>query len=219
MTGWDDILGPHMQAPYFLDMMQRIQQEREQGITVYPPADDVFNALKFTPLAKVRVVILGQDPYHGPGQAHGLSFSVPEGNKVPPSLVNIYKELAQDIEGFVIPAHGNLTAWAKQGTLLLNTALTVQEGKANSHAKYGWHRFTDAIISAVNEHTSGTVFLLWGSHAQRKGEHIDSQKHHVLSAPHPSPLSAHRGFFGCGHLSQTNKLLVAQGDTPINWQL
>ena len=219
MTTWQDALGPQKEAEYFTRLMARIQSEREAGKVIYPPQQDVFNALKFTPLESVKVVILGQDPYHGPDQAHGLCFSVLPGVKTPPSLVNIYKELAADIDGFVIPKQGTLTSWAEQGVLLLNTVLTVEQGKAHSHAKWGWETFTDAVIDAVNRHQQGVVFLLWGSHAQKKGMHIDTSKHHVLSAPHPSPLSAHRGFLGCKHFSQTNQLLSSQNKSPINWQL
>ncbi|GGF74068.1 uracil-DNA glycosylase [Alteromonas lipolytica] len=219
MPGWQEILGPQKQADYFVNLMARVEAEREAGKVIYPPSHDVFNALKYTPLDAVKVVILGQDPYHGPNQAHGLCFSVLPGVKTPPSLVNIYKELAADIDGFAIPNHGTLTSWAEQGVLLLNTVLTVEQGKAHSHAKWGWERFTDAIIDAVNQHQQGVVFLLWGSHAQKKGMHIDTSKHHVLSAPHPSPLSAHRGFFGCKHFSQTNQLLVSQNKSPVNWQV
>ena len=219
MTTWQDALGPQKEAEYFTRLMARIQSEREAGKVIYPPQQDVFNALKFTPLESVKVVILGQDPYHGPDQAHGLCFSVLPGVKTPPSLVNIYKELATDIDGFVIPEHGTLTGWAEQGVLLLNTVLTVEQGKAHSHAKWGWETFTDAVIDAVNRHQQGVVFLLWGSHAQKKGMHIDTSKHHVLSAPHPSPLSAHRGFLGCKHFSQTNQLLSSQNKSPINWQV
>ena len=219
MTTWQDALGPQKEAEYFTRLMARIQSEREAGKEIYPPQQDVLNALKFTPLESVKVVILGQDPYHGPDQAHGLCFSVLPGVKTPPSLVNIYKELATDIDGFVIPEHGTLTGWAEQGVLLLNTVLTVEQGKAHSHAKWGWETFTDAVIDAVNRHQQDVVFLLWGSHAQKKGQHIDTSKHHVLSAPHPSPLSAHRGFLGCKHFSQTNQLLSSQNKSPINWQL
>ena len=219
MTTWQDALGPQKEAEYFTRLMARVESEREAGKVIYPPQQDVFNALKYTPLESVKVVILGQDPYHGPDQAHGLCFSVLPGVKTPPSLVNIYKELATDIDGFVIPEHGTLTGWAEQGVLLLNTVLTVEQGKAHSHAKWGWETFTDAVIDAVNRHQQDVVFLLWGSHAQKKGKHIDTSKHHVLSAPHPSPLSAHRGFLGCKHFSQTNQLLSSQNKLPINWQV
>lgn len=219
MTTWQDALGPQKEAEYFTRLLARVEAEREAGKVIYPPQQDVFNALKYTPLESVKVVILGQDPYHGPDQAHGLCFSVLSGVKTPPSLVNIYKELAADIDGFVIPKQGTLTSWAEQGVLLLNTVLTVEQGKAHSHAKWGWETFTDAVIDAVNRHQQGVVFLLWGSHAQKKGMHIDTSKHHVLSAPHPSPLSAHRGFLGCKHFSQTNQLLSSRNKSPINWQV
>ncbi|MCP3863553.1 MAG: uracil-DNA glycosylase [Aestuariibacter sp.] len=219
MPAWQEVLGPVKHADFFQQLMARIDAERAAGKAIYPPASEVFNALTLTPLDDVKVVILGQDPYHGPGQAHGLCFSVQPGVKTPPSLVNIYKELAQDIEGFHVPEHGNLTAWAEQGVLLLNTVLTVEQGKAHSHAKWGWETFTDAVIKSVNDTQQGVVFLLWGSHAQKKGQNIDTQKHYVLNAPHPSPLSAHRGFLGCRHFSQTNTLLSQQGKTPVNWQV
>ena len=219
MPAWQEVLGPVKRADFFQQLMARIDAERAAGKAIYPPASEVFNALTLTPLDNVKVVILGQDPYHGPGQAHGLCFSVQSGVKTPPSLVNIYKELAQDIEGFHVPEHGNLIAWAEQGVLLLNTVLTVEQGKAHSHAKWGWETFTDAVIKSVNDTQQGVVFLLWGSHAQKKGQNIDTQKHYVLNAPHPSPLSAHRGFLGCRHFSQTNTLLSQQGKTPVNWQV
>lgn len=219
MATWQDAIGPQKKADYFVQLMARVQAEREAGKVIYPPSQDVFNALKFTPLDSVKVVILGQDPYHGPDQAHGLCFSVLPGVKTPPSLVNIYKELAADIDGFQIPNHGTLTSWAEQGVLLLNTVLTVEQGNAHSHAKWGWERFTDAVINAVNKYQDGVVFLLWGSHAQRKGQNIDTAKHHVLTAPHPSPLSAHRGFLGSKHFSQTNQLLSRQNKSPVNWQV
>ena len=216
---WSDVLGNEKRQPYFVEMLNEISRQRTQGVTVYPPQSDVFNAFAKTPLEQVKVVILGQDPYHGPLQAHGLCFSVPQGVKPPPSLGNIYKELANDIEDFEIPKHGNLTAWAEQGVLLLNTVLTVQAGQAHSHAKLGWEQFTDTVIQAVSDNTEGIVFLLWGGHAQRKADRVDTQKHHILKAPHPSPLSAHRGFLGCGHFSQTNALLTASNRQPINWQV
>lgn len=216
---WSDVLGNEKRQPYFVEMLNEISRQRTQGVTVYPPQSDVFNAFSKTPLEQIKVVILGQDPYHGPLQAHGLCFSVPQGVKPPPSLGNIYKELASDIEGFEIPKHGNLTAWAEQGVLLLNTVLTVQAGQAHSHAKLGWEHFTDTVIQAISDNTEGIVFLLWGGHAQRKAARVDTQKHHILKAPHPSPLSAHRGFLGCGHFSQANALLTASNRQPINWQV
>jgi uracil-DNA glycosylase len=216
---WHDVIGAEKQQAYFQQTLSFVDAERQAGKVIYPPAKDVFNAFRFTEFNQVKVVILGQDPYHGPNQAHGLCFSVLPGIKPPPSLVNMYKELAQDIEGFQIPAHGFLQSWAEQGVLLLNTVLTVEQGKAHSHATSGWEVFTDRVIEAINQHQQGVVFLLWGSHAQKKGRFIDRNKHYVLSAPHPSPLSAHRGFLGCRHFSQTNQLLSQQGKTPIRWHL
>jgi uracil-DNA glycosylase len=219
MTTWADILGKEKQQPYFQQMMQFIEKERAAGKTIYPPRQDVFNTFDLTQFDKVKVVILGQDPYHGPNQSHGLCFSVQPGVKVPPSLANIYKELASDISGFTIPQDGFLQSWAEQGVLLLNTVLTVEQAQAHSHAKIGWERFTDEVIQQLSDRCSGLVFLLWGSHAQKKGLIIDKQKHHILSAPHPSPLSAYRGFFGCRHFSQTNNLLKQQNKRPIDWQV
>ncbi|NHB93175.1 uracil-DNA glycosylase [Photorhabdus cinerea] len=214
---WHNVIGNEKKQPYFLDTLAYVAKERQAGKTIYPPQQDVFNAFRYTELADIKVVILGQDPYHGPNQAHGLSFSVQPGIPAPPSLVNMYKELTSDIPGFQYPNHGCLISWAKQGVLLLNTVLTVERGNAHSHANLGWETFTDKVIAAINEHRSGVVFLLWGSHAQKKGCFIDGNKHHVLKAPHPSPLSAHRGFFGCKHFSKANELLEKQGLEPINW--
>jgi uracil-DNA glycosylase len=219
MTTWADILGQEKQQSYFQQMMQFVESQRAAGKTIYPPREDVFNAFNLTELDKVNVVILGQDPYHGPNQAHGLCFSVLPSVKIPPSLVNMYKELATDISGFTVPQHGFLESWAEQGVLLLNTVLTVEQAQAHSHAKIGWERFTDTVIQQLSEHCNGLVFLLWGSHAQKKGQVIDKQKHYVLSAPHPSPLSAYRGFFGCKHFSQANNILEQQSKSLINWQL
>ena len=216
---WEDVIGAEKQKPYFQTLIQRVEKARQSGKIVYPPREDVFNALKLTPFENVKVVILGQDPYHGPDQAHGLCFSVQHGMATPPSLKNIYKELARDIDGFSIPGHGDLTSWAQQGVLLLNTVLTVEQGNAHSHAKWGWETLTDQIIQAVSDHKQGVVFLLWGSHAQKKGKNIDKSKHYVLNAPHPSPLSAHRGFLGCGHFSKTNTLLREQSESGIIWQV
>ncbi len=218
MHNWQQALGEEKNKAYFTDLMQRIEQARASGKVIYPPKADTFNALKFTPLEDVKVVILGQDPYHGAGQAHGLCFSVLPGVKPPPSLNNIYKELSADIPGFTPPEHGDLSAWAEQGVLLLNTVLTVEEGNAHSHAKWGWETFTDAVIDAVNRHTEHTVFMLWGSHAQKKGRQVSSDRHLVLQSPHPSPLSAHRGFLGCRHFSQANNYLQAHGKRPVAWQ-
>ncbi len=215
---WHDVIGLEKQQAYFQQTLEFVEGERSAGKVIYPPAKDVFNAFRFTEFGDVKVVILGQDPYHGPNQAHGLCFSVLPGVKTPPSLVNMYKELAQDIPGFEIPNHGYLKSWAEQGVLLLNTVLTVEQGQAHSHAKTGWETFTDRVIEAINQHNENVIFLLWGSHAQKKGRVIDSQKHHVLMAPHPSPLSAHRGFFGSQHFSKTNQILSKLGKAPINWQ-
>lgn len=219
VSTWKQALDGEKDKPYFQQIMRHVQQVRAAGVTVYPPQKDIFNAFKFTEFADVKVVILGQDPYHGPNQAHGLCFSVLPGVKTPPSLQNIYKELHQDIAGFDVPEHGFLQGWAEQGVFLLNTVLTVEQGNAHSHAKIGWETFTDHVIASLSEYGDGIVFLLWGSHAQRKGNVIDTQKHHVLKAPHPSPLSAHRGFFGCKHFSQTNRLLQQQNKTAVNWQI
>lgn len=215
---WHDILAPEKTQPYFVETLQFVAAERAAGKTIYPPQKDVFNAFRYTEFHDVKVVILGQDPYHGPGQAHGLAFSVLPGVAVPPSLVNIYEELSQDIPGFVRPNHGCLISWARQGVLLLNTVLTVEAGKAHSHARTGWEHFTDKVVEALNAQRDGLVFLLWGAHAQRKGSIIDAQRHCVLKAPHPSPLSAHRGFFGCRHFSKTNHYLSQRGVAPIDWQ-
>lgn len=214
---WHDVLADEKEKPYFKETLQAVAQQRAAGVTVYPPQKDVFNAFKLTELGDIKVVILGQDPYHGPNQAHGLAFSVLPGVAIPPSLLNMYKELEQDIDGFQRPQHGFLESWATQGVMLLNTVLTVEAGKAHSHARLGWETFTDRVIDAINTHREGVVFLLWGSHAQKKGSIIDAQRHHVLKAPHPSPLSAHRGFLGCRHFSQTNALLSQAGETPIDW--
>ncbi|MCU5773919.1 uracil-DNA glycosylase [Erwiniaceae bacterium BAC15a-03b] len=214
---WHDVLAEEKQKPYFIETLNAVASERAAGKTIYPPQKDVFNAFRLTELGAIKVVILGQDPYHGPNQAHGLAFSVLPGVAVPPSLVNMYKELVSDIAGFERPGHGFLESWAKQGVMLLNTVLTVEGGKAHSHARFGWETFTDNVIAAINQHREGVVFLLWGSHAQKKGSIIDRQRHHVLQAPHPSPLSAHRGFLGCGHFSKTNAYLSERGETPIDW--
>ncbi len=219
METWQQALGDEKSQPYFQAILARVREERERGITVFPPAADVFNAFKLTEFANVRVVILGQDPYHNVGQAHGLAFSVREGVAIPPSLVNIYKELADDIDGFRIPEHGCLNHWAEQGVLLLNTVLTVRAHQAHSHAQFGWETFTDRVIAQINQHREGVVFMLWGSHAQKKGSIIDRQRHLVLTAPHPSPLSAYRGFFGCRHFSQANAYLREQGLPEIDWQI
>lgn len=219
MQSWQNFLQQQQQQEYFEQIQSYVANARQQGKVVYPPEDDVFSAFTATPLDQVKVVILGQDPYHGPDQAHGLSFSVKPGVKTPPSLANMYKELATDIDGFTIPDHGYLQSWAEQGVLLLNTVLTVEQGNAHSHAKIGWETFTDKVIEHIDQECEGVIFLLWGAHAQKKGKKINTQKHHVLKSAHPSPLSAYRGFFGCKHFSQTNTLLQAMNKTPITWQV
>ncbi len=219
MQTWHDALGAEKQQPYFQHILNTVKAERASGQTVYPPAADVFNAFKATEFGQVKVVILGQDPYHGAGQAHGLAFSVRPEVDIPPSLANIYKELATDIEGFHIPNHGYLQHWADQGVLLLNTVLTVRAHQAHSHAALGWEQFTDRVIAQLNEHRRNVVFMLWGSHAQKKGAFIDRSRHLVLSAPHPSPLSAYRGFFGCRHFSQANAYLQQHGLGAVDWQV
>ena len=219
MKTWKEAIGEEKEKPYFQQILQQVHQARHAGVAIYPPQNEVFSAFSLTEFDQVKVVILGQDPYHRPNQAHGLSFSVKPPVAPPPSLINIYKELATDIEGFIVPKHGYLVDWAKQGVLLLNTVLTVEEGKANSHANWGWETFTDKVIAKLNAHRENIVFLLWGSHAQKKGAFIDRNKHCVLTAPHPSPLAAHRGFFGCHHFSKANEYLKAHGMAEINWQL
>ncbi len=213
---WLPVLGEEQNKPYYQELYRFVGEERRK-YTVYPPGPDVFNALLFTPYEKVRVMIIGQDPYHEPGQAHGMAFSVRPGVPPPPSLLNIFKELHEDV-GFRIPNHGCLVPWAEQGVLLLNAVLTVRAHQANSHQGKGWEIFTDTVIRAVNQKETPVVFLLWGSYAQRKAELIDS-RHILLKAPHPSPLSASRGFFGCRHFSKTNAALLAAGQPPIDWQL
>ncbi len=215
---WQKYLGPELKKDYMLELDHFLAEELKAGKAIYPKLDDIFNAFKLCSLADVKVVIIGQDPYHGVGQAHGLSFSVRPGVKIPPSLKNIYKELESDI-GVKTVEHGFLDSWAKQGVLLLNSVLTVQAGQANSHQKKGWEIFTDSIIKVLNEHGQSLVFLLWGSPAQKKGKNIDESKHLVLKSVHPSPLSAYRGFFGCQHFSKTNKFLAEHGRVPIEWQL
>ena len=215
---WHQHLQAEFEKPYMLALRAFLRAEKDQRKIIYPASKDCFNALNFTGFDHVKIVILGQDPYHGAGQAHGLSFSVPVGVKIPPSLDNIYKELAADV-GFVPVKHGYLVSWAQQGVLLLNSVLTVEAGKANAHQGKGWETFTDRIIELINEQHRHVVFLLWGAYAQKKGAMIDTQKHLVLKTVHPSPLSAYRGFLGCRHFSQANAYLVAQGKAPIDWQL
>ncbi len=215
---WLDVLGGEFEKPYMRSLKGFLQEEKANGKTLYPPGSLWFNAFNATPFDKVKVVILGQDPYHGPNQAHGLCFSVMPGVRVPPSLVNIYKELQSDL-GIEPPGHGCLTNWAEQGVLLLNATLTVEAGRAGAHQGKGWEQFTDAAIRALNDRREHLVFMLWGSYAQKKGAFIDRHKHLVLTAPHPSPLSAHRGFLGCRHFSQANDYLARNGRDPIDWSL
>ena len=212
---WDNILCGEFEKPYYLKIREFLKAEYFSR-RIFPPMHDIFNALKYTPFSNTKVVILGQDPYHELGQAHGLSFSVKKGVKIPPSLVNIYKELHDDI-GMVIPNHGELTSWATQGVLLLNATLTVREGQANSHQKIGWATFTDNVIKQLNESQRPIVFLLWGGNARSKKAYITNKHHLVLETVHPSPLSAYGGFFGCKHFSRANEFLKSTGQEPINW--
>ena len=215
---WKALLQDEFKKPYFKQIVDHLKTEREQGKTIYPPGSLIFNAFNQTPFDQVKVVILGQDPYHGAGQAMGLSFSVPRGIMPPPSLVNIFKVLQEDT-GMRTPQHGDLTAWARQGVMLLNASLTVRAADPMSHSKIGWHHFTDAVISKISQQRTHVVFLLWGKFAQEKTKLIDGSKHLVLKAAHPSPLSAHNGFFGCRHFSRTNEYLIKNGMDPINWAL
>ena len=215
---WLDTIKGEFAKPYYKDLYRFVKAEYDSSV-VYPPADDIFNAFHFTPLSEVKVLVLGQDPYHGENQAHGLCFSVlPSQPEIPPSLQNIYKELASDLDCY-IPNNGYLEKWAKQGVLMLNTVLTVRAHQANSHQGKGWEQFTDAIIRAVNEQDRPIVYLLWGKPAQSKIPMLTNPKHLILKAPHPSPLSAYRGFFGCKHFSQTNEFLQKNGIAPIDWQI
>jgi uracil-DNA glycosylase len=213
---WLPVLRPEFQKPYYRKLYDFVRQEYHQHV-VYPPSEDIFNAFHFTPLSEVKVLILGQDPYHGEHQAHGLCFSVEQGQEIPPSLMNIYQELHEEL-GCYIPDNGYLKKWADQGVLMLNTVLTVRAHQANSHQGMGWEKFTDAVINAVNAQDRPIVYLLWGKPAQSKIPMLTNPRHLVLKAPHPSPLSAYRGFFGCGHFKQANEFLEANGVTPIDWQ-
>lgn len=214
---WKILLGNEFNSSYFISMKTFLVDEKRKCV-IYPPGSQIFSAFDFTPFEKVKVVILGQDPYHGRGQANGLCFSVTDGISKPPSLVNIFKELNYDL-GIPISQSGNLESWAKQGVLLLNATLTVREGQAGSHQNKGWEIFTDAVIRNLSQHTTGLIFLLWGAYAQAKAKMIDITKHHILKAAHPSPLSAYNGFFGCRHFSKTNELLKQMGKEEINWAL
>ena len=214
-NSWLEVLRPEFDAAYFLELKQFLVEEKKKHV-IYPPGNQIFEAFNLTPFNQVKVVILGQDPYHGKGQAHGLCFSVAKGIKKPPSLINIFKEIKNDL-GYEIPEHGNLEKWAKQGVLLINATLTVRAGQAGSHQKKGWENFTDAIIHKLSEDREELIFLLWGNFAIAKKSLIDTDKHHVLTAPHPSPFSANRGFLGCRHFSKTNEILAGLGKTPIDW--
>ncbi|PCJ38703.1 MAG: uracil-DNA glycosylase [Moraxellaceae bacterium] len=216
-AGWQQQLAAEFDQEY-MQHLDAFLTQQQQGKTIYPPEEDRFNAFKYTPFDEVNVVILGQDPYHGPGQAHGLCFSVPDGIKPPPSLKNIFKEIHRDL-GLPIATNGCLTSWAKQGVLLLNSVMTVEQASAGSHQKQGWELFTDSVIQRLNEHKEGVVFLLWGSYAHKKGQFIDESRHKVLRAVHPSPLSAHRGFLGCGHFGEANAYLKSIGKEPVDWSL
>ena len=215
---WRQALAPEFGNPYMSELRRFLMSEKEAGKRIFPKGAEYFRALDLTPLDQVKVVILGQDPYHGSGQAHGLCFSVQPDVRIPPSLANIYKELQSDL-GISPASHGFLEHWARQGVLLLNSVLTVEEARAASHQGRGWERFTDAVIRAVNDRCDGVVFLLWGSYAQKKAAFVDRDRHLVLRAPHPSPLSAHNGFFGSRHFSQANAFLVSRGKQPIDWKL
>jgi uracil-DNA glycosylase len=214
---WKSALADEFGKPYFESLVRFLHQEKAAGNTIFPPGSQIFRAFELTPVDKVKVVILGQDPYHGPGQAHGLSFSVPEGVTAPPSLKNIFKEIESDM-GVRMSGYPNLESWARQGVLLLNAVLTVRSGVAASHSKIGWQEFTDAVIKYISDNCEGVVFMLWGNFASTKSELIDKSRHFVLEAAHPSPL-ARGAFFGCRHFSRANEALAASGRTPINWQL
>ena len=215
---WLARLGGEFEQPYMQKLRAFLVAEKQAGKCIFPAGNEFFSAFEHTPLDKVKVVILGQDPYHGEGQAHGLCFSVRPGVKIPPSLQNIYREIHAEL-GLPIPDHGHLTAWADRGVLLLNSVLSVECARAASHQGQGWETFTDRVIEVINREREGVVFMLWGSYAQRKGAIIDGQRHCVLKAPHPSPLSAHRGFFGCGHFRAANEYLERRGESPIDWSL
>jgi uracil-DNA glycosylase len=217
---WLEVLGDEFEKDYMLKLKQFLKEEKESGQKIYPKGSDIFAAFNKTPFDKVKVVILGQDPYHGPNQAHGLSFSVQKGMQTPPSLQNIYKELATDIPGFQIPKTGDLTEWAEQGVLLLNATLTVRAATAGSHQKKGWEKFTDTVIKTISDKKSGVVFILWGNYAQSKAELIDDTKHLIIKSTHPSPLAVSRGgFFGSKPFSKTNEYLKQQGEKPIDWSI
>ena len=223
---WKQALAAEFDAPYMTELRDFLAAEKAKGQVIYPPGSEIFAALDTTPLDSVRVVILGQDPYHGPDQAHGLCFSVRPGVEIPPSLVNIFREIREDMQDPDVPGgrpdgrigeDGHLNGWAEQGVLLLNSVLTVERGRAGAHRGRGWEQFTDRVIEIINDQRENVVFMLWGSYARQKGERVDRSRHCVLTAPHPSPLSAHRGFFGCRHFSQANRYLAEHGQPPIDW--
>lgn len=217
--GWFEVLKDEFEKPYMKSLKNFLQQEKQAGFTIFPKGSDIFNAFKHTPFEKVKVVILGQDPYHGVGQAHGLSFSVQKGIVPPPSLKNIYKELADEFPDFKIPSHGELTSWADQGVMLLNATLTVRAHTAGSHQNKGWEQFTDKVISELSAKRSGLVFILWGNYAKQKESLIDQSKHFIIKSAHPSPFSAYNGFFGSKPFSKTNEILKKEGKEPIDWQI
>lgn len=218
-SGWKKSLENEFKEAYFHDLVEFLKNEKSSKQVVYPPGPFIFNAFNLTDLDQVKVVIIGQDPYHGPNQAHGLSFSVQKGVPAPPSLMNIYKEIQNDLGITNIKTKGDLTYWAKQGVLLLNATLTVRANQPNSHAGIGWQRFTDKVIQVLNEQCEHLVFMLWGNFAKEKGMHIDTKKHLILKAAHPSPFSADKGFFGCRHFSKTNEYLIKYGKSPIDWMI
>ena len=214
---WKNALAGEFEKPYFASLVRFLHHEKAAGRKIYPPGSQIFRAFDLTPVSQVKVVILGQDPYHGPGQAHGLSFSVPEGVPAPPSLKNIFKEIESDL-GVRMSGYPNLEKWARQGVLLLNAVLTVRAGQPTSHSKIGWQEFTDAVIKYISDNCKGVVFMLWGGNARAKKSLITNPNHLVLECAHPSPLSAYNGFFGCGHFVRANKFLISKGEAPIEWE-
>lgn len=216
---WKLLLSKEKNKPYFKKIINILHQKRKLGTIIYPKPNNIFNVFRITEFASIKVIIIGQDPYHGPNQAHGFAFSVPIGIKLPPSLHNIYKELKSDIPGFIIPKHGCLLSWAQKGVFLLNSILTVEQGKSGSHANIGWEQFTDTVIHMISDHQKNLVFLLWGNYAQKKSILIDNKKHYILTTSHPSPISAQYGFLGCQHFSKTNAFLMQHNKKTINWQL
>lgn len=216
---WKSLLSQEKNLPYFRNILNILHQKRKLGIIIYPKKNDIFNVFRFTEFESIKVIIIGQDPYHGPNQAHGFAFSVPYGVKIPPSLKNIYIELASNISNFIIPKHGCLKSWAREGVFLLNTILTVEEGKSYSHSNLGWEIFTNKVIRILNDYKTNLIFLLWGNHAKKKSVFINHKKHYILTTSHPSPMSAKNGFLGCQHFSKVNAFLIKHNKTIINWQL